>query len=99
MPMYEYECPVCENVLEVQQKMSDDPLKTCSVCGGEVKKLVSRSTFHLKGGGWYSDGYSSAENGRKNADSKKSGCSPNKGGAGGRPSAKEERCKQCPSVA
>jgi putative FmdB family regulatory protein len=63
MPVYEYECPACEKVIEVQQRISDDPLSTCPECGGEVKKLVSMSSFHLKGGGWYSDGYSSASNG------------------------------------
>lgn len=54
MPVYEYECPACEKVIEVQQRISDDPLSTCPECGGEVKKLVSMSSFHLKGGGWYS---------------------------------------------
>ena len=66
MPVYEYECPACEKVIEVQQRISDDPLSTCPECGGEVKKLVSMSSFHLKGGGWYSDGYSSASNGNGN---------------------------------
>jgi len=63
MPVYEYECPACEKVIEVQQRINDDPMSTCPDCGGEVKKLVSMSSFHLKGGGWYSDGYSSASNG------------------------------------
>ena len=94
MPIYEYECPACEKVLEVQQRISDDPLKTCSVCGGKVKKLVSRSAFHLKGGGWYSDGYSSAGNGQKNEDSKKtSGDIPAKKDS----SAKKESCTKCSS--
>lgn len=66
MPVYEYECPACEKVIEVQQRISEDPLSTCPECGGEVKKLVSMSSFHLKGGGWYSDGYSSASNGNGN---------------------------------
>ncbi len=57
MPVYEYECPQCEKVLEVQQRMTDDPLSACPDCGGEVKKLISMSSFQLKGGGWYADGY------------------------------------------
>ncbi|RWX49207.1 putative regulatory protein, FmdB family [Candidatus Electrothrix marina] len=60
MPVYEYECPACEKVFEVHQGMNDSPLTSCSVCGGEVKKIISMSAFHLKGGGWYSDGYASA---------------------------------------
>ena len=39
--------------------MSEDPLTTCPDCSGAVKKLVSVSSFHLKGGGWYTDGYTS----------------------------------------
>lgn len=59
MPVYEYECPACEIVHEVQQRIADDPLQDCPDCGGAVKKIVSRSSFQLKGGGWYADGYSS----------------------------------------
>ena len=59
MPVYEYECPTCVKVIEVQQRMSDAPLTTCPDCAGQVKKIVSMSSFHLKGGGWYSDGYGS----------------------------------------
>jgi len=58
MPIYEYECKGCIKVFEVQQRISDAPMDQCPDCGGLVRKLVSRSAFHLKGGGWYSDGYS-----------------------------------------
>ena len=70
MPIYEYECPACEKVFEVHQGINDSPLTSCSVCGGKVKKIVSMSSFHLKGGGWYSDGYAS--------ESSSSGASPEK---------------------
>ena len=39
--------------------MTEDPLTTCPDCSGSVKKLMSMSSFQLKGGGWYSDGYTS----------------------------------------
>ena len=61
MPVYEYECPACEMVHEVQQRMADDPLQDCPECNGPVKKIMSRSSFQLKGGGWYADGYSSVK--------------------------------------
>jgi len=61
MPVYEYECKACEKILEVQQRMSDDPLSQCPDCGGAVTKIMSRSSFQLKGGGWYADGYASAK--------------------------------------
>lgn len=57
MPVYEYKCDKCERVVEVQQKFSEAPLHICKKCHGELKKLISRSTFHLKGTGWYATDY------------------------------------------
>ena len=65
MPVYEYECPACEKVYEVQQRMVDDPLSQCPECEGPVTKIMSRSSFQLKGGGWYADGYASTGGGAK----------------------------------
>lgn len=65
MPVYEYECKACEKVLEVQQKMADAPLTNCPECDGPVNKIMSMNSFQLKGGGWYSDGYSSSGGGAK----------------------------------
>ena len=59
MPIYEYECTSCCKVIEVIQRMTEDPLTNCPDCSGPVNKLVSKSSFQLKGGGWYADGYSS----------------------------------------
>ena len=56
MPIYEYECRKCGE-FEYRQSISDDPLKRCPKCRSAVTKLLSASAFHLKGGGWYSDGY------------------------------------------
>lgn len=61
MPVYEYQCQACQDVIEIQQSMSDKPLTTCPACSGVMKKIISLTSFTLKGGGWYSDGYSSAE--------------------------------------
>jgi len=57
MPIYEYQCQSCGQVTEQWQRMSDQPLTTCSHCGGELTKLISQSSFHLKGGGWYVSEY------------------------------------------
>ncbi len=54
MPIYEYECEKCKEVIEALQSASDEPLKTCEKCGGELKKAVTNSTFHLYGSGFYS---------------------------------------------
>ena len=105
MPIYEYECPACEKVFEVHQGINDNPLTSCSVCGGDVKKIVSMSSFHLKGGGWYSDGYASsssapgdvgdktAAKGTASTDSAKKVDSTKKSPSGGADSA----CKGCSS--
>ncbi|NOY40203.1 MAG: zinc ribbon domain-containing protein [Nitrospirae bacterium] len=61
MPIYEYLCLKCERQLEAVQKFSDAPLSTCPECGGELKKLISSTSFVLKGSGWYVTDYPSAE--------------------------------------
>ena len=54
MPIYEYRCESCSRELEKIQKFSDQPLKDCPECGKpSLKKLVSASSFRLKGTGWY----------------------------------------------
>jgi putative FmdB family regulatory protein len=60
MPLYEYQCENCGKTFEIIQKFSDPPLSNCPhSCGkeGTVKRLVSRTSFQLKGGGWYATDY------------------------------------------
>jgi putative FmdB family regulatory protein len=57
MPIYEYRCTSCGHMLEVLQKFDEKPLKKCTECSGALEKLISRSAFQLKGGGWYNEGY------------------------------------------
>jgi len=57
MPIYEYQCEKCGKTEEVIQKFSDAPLTTCSHCSGKLHKLISQSSFHLKGTGWYVTDY------------------------------------------
>src|ERR1043165_693949 len=61
MPIYEYACKQCGKITDVLQKMSDPPPQKCGACGAEgpMEKMVSRTSFVLKGGGWYSDLYGS----------------------------------------
>jgi putative FmdB family regulatory protein len=60
MPVYEYECTSCGEHTEAMQKFSDPPLSECPECGGELRKLISSTSFVLKGSGWYADGYSAS---------------------------------------
>ncbi len=74
MPIYEYRCNGCSDEFEMNRKISDPPLTACPKCGEDkVEKLISRSSFSLKGAGWYSDGYS------------KGGSAPSCASAGGKP--------------
>jgi putative FmdB family regulatory protein len=58
MPIYEYACPKCDSEFEVEQRITEDPLKTCPKCRSRrIKRLISQTSFALKGGGWYADGY------------------------------------------
>ncbi|MBI2092964.1 MAG: zinc ribbon domain-containing protein [Deltaproteobacteria bacterium] len=59
MPIYEYNCPKCGKHFEIIQKISETEAK-CPACETTAKRLMSQSSFALKGGGWYKDGYSSA---------------------------------------
>jgi putative FmdB family regulatory protein len=80
MPTYEYQCTRgCR--FEIEQSIKDDALKRCpkTVCprgvgGVAVQRLISAANFILKGGGWYSDGYSG-----KGAKPKESGSSESAG--------------------
>jgi putative FmdB family regulatory protein len=57
MPLYEYKCKRCSHVVEIMHGINDKPVRECPECGGELKKLISQSSFHLKGSGWYATDY------------------------------------------
>lgn len=94
MPVYEYECAGCDKIFEVQQKIADEPIRVCPQCGGEVRKLISMSSFQLKGSGWYTDGYCSASNNKEDSASAPAkdtpATPPCQGGTGS--------CCQCPAT-
>ena len=48
----EYKCNDCDNIIEVWVRFDKVPEK-CPLCGGVMEKIISKSTFHLKGSGWY----------------------------------------------
>ena len=57
MPIYEYQCAACGQIVEKWQKISEAPFTTCPVCGGDLNKLISSCAFQLKGSGWYVTDY------------------------------------------
>ncbi len=58
MPIYEYKCLDCDSHFERMQKSSEEPLKVCEKCGGNLEKQWSLSGFQFKGAGWYVTDYS-----------------------------------------
>ena len=54
--LFEYECIICNKVTEINQHHSK-PNPECPECRGETRKLISRSSFRLKGNGWGNQGY------------------------------------------
>ncbi len=91
MPVYEYECNACSHRFEEWQKMSDQPVRTCPKCKKKkVERLISQTSFQLKGGGWYSDLYSS----KKAATGDKGGGDKGGGGEGGGGEKKPEKTEK-----
>lgn len=61
MPIYEYQCPKC-GVFEVTQRITEDPLKECPTCKADVHRIISNTSFILKGSGWYATDYARSSN-------------------------------------
>lgn len=75
MPIYEYKCEHCGEKFDVLQKFNEAPLAECILChAGPVKKLISVSSFVLKGAGFYVNDYKkgSASGSASSASSAKS---------------------------
>jgi putative FmdB family regulatory protein len=72
MPIYEYECSQCHEVSDALQKVNDPAPEACPRCGAHhtLSRLVSRTSFVLKGGGWYADLYSSKSKPSEAAETK-----------------------------
>jgi len=68
MPIYEYQCTNCGRTVEVMQKITDEPLQTCPSCKGLLRRLISQTSFQLKGSGWYATDYKNK--GKKSTEEK-----------------------------
>jgi putative FmdB family regulatory protein len=72
MPIYEYRCEQCGD-FEVTQRITDDPLKKCPTCKRKVRKLISSTSFQLKGSGWYVTDYARAGKDKDKGSAKEKG--------------------------
>jgi putative FmdB family regulatory protein len=70
MPLYEYECTQCGKHTEKIQKFSDAEITVCPHCGGKLERVISAPAVQFKGGGWYADGYGSANASTKSGGAK-----------------------------
>lgn len=69
MPIYEYQCNACQHQIEILQKPTDAPLTQCPECKqNKLRKLISATTFQLKGTGWYETDFKNAKEHKKTAD-------------------------------
>jgi putative FmdB family regulatory protein len=73
MPIYEYRCDNCGRQFEVMQRMTEPVLSTCEQCSGHVRRLISQTSFVLKGSGWYVTDYPSASRKKAMAQEKNGG--------------------------
>lgn len=53
MPTYEYACTRCATHIEVVQRFDDEPLTTCAVCGGTLRKVFHPAGIVFRGSGFY----------------------------------------------
>ena len=90
MPIYEYRCAKGHTFEEIQ-RMTDDPLTACTVCGAPVQRVFHPVAVHFKGSGFYNTDYgkkkkagAAAESSSKN-DSKPDSSSSSKSDSSSKP--------------
>jgi putative FmdB family regulatory protein len=76
MPIYEYRCKKCGSHFEKRQSVSEEPLKVCEHCEGELEKQWSLSGFAFKGDGWYVTDYSKKSGPKSESSGGESSSSP-----------------------
>ena len=69
MPIYGYRCTSCGHEFEIQQRMSDDPLKICPKCQGKLTKMLYPAGVIFKGSGFYSTDYKGSSKSSGNGSS------------------------------
>lgn len=70
MPLYDYKCSKCGYIFEVQQKISEDPLKHCPKCKGHIKRMISPAGIIFKGSGFHVTDYGRKPEHKKEAKEK-----------------------------
>ena len=81
MPIYEYHCKKCDNVFEEFQKGFEERSVKCPKCAGDAERLISNTSFILKGTGWYVTDYNGKKNGTSAHSSSEGGSPDSKNGS------------------
>ena len=53
MPLYTYRCSNCGNEFDLRQSFSDEPIRICLVCDGDVRRVIQQVPVLFKGSGFY----------------------------------------------
>lgn len=77
MPIYEYRCGDCEQIFEEWQTGFEERELPCPVCGGKSRRLISNTSFVLKGTGWYTTDYCRSSSGNGGSGGKAGGANGN----------------------
>jgi putative FmdB family regulatory protein len=67
MPIYEYRCEN-DHLFEVMQRMADEPLQACTICGAPVQRVFHPVAVHFKGSGFYNTDYGKQKKGAPASD-------------------------------
>jgi putative FmdB family regulatory protein len=80
MPIYEYQCAKC-GTFELMRRITEEPLRRCPTCKGKVERIVSRTSFVLKGSGWYATDYGRSGSSPRSESESKPESKPESGAA------------------
>ena len=101
MPIYVYKCESCGREAEYFQSLSEAPKTECEACAGKLERVISSTAFHLKGGGWYKDLYSSPggkSDGKSESKSEGKSESKSEGKSESKPEGKSESKSETPAA-
>jgi putative FmdB family regulatory protein len=92
VPIYEYTCEKCHAKAEIIHKVDEKPPEFCPKCHAKntLKKAVTTSAFHLKGGGWYKDLYASSKSSEASSEAKSPSSESPKAGTSAKAPKKDE---------
>ncbi|MFH1577053.1 MAG: zinc ribbon domain-containing protein [Candidatus Margulisiibacteriota bacterium] len=69
MPLYDYKCSKCDHIFEVQQRITEEPLKHCPKCQGHIKRIISAAGIIFKGSGFHVTDYGKKKTEKKETKS------------------------------